>query len=152
VQAAVSLVVRSLRQPRLREYVGQQADTRLGAAFNSLLPLLARTDGIRVSDLAADLRVEVPTVSRQLQVLERKGLIERSSVEGDRRVALISLTPAGRKTYEAIHESWVRTLGTVLEGWTADDVTMLADVFLRFANDLFDFAQQSDADPGHASS
>jgi DNA-binding MarR family transcriptional regulator len=144
VQHAVSLVVRSLRQARLREYVGEQANTRLTAPQYTLLPLIARSGGTRVSDLASDLRVEVPTVSRQLQVLERQGLIERSSVAEDRRVALISLTDAGRAMYTSIHESWVDTIDTVLKGWSPDDVHALADLFLRFATDLYEFAQPED--------
>src|SRR5437762_2510208 len=47
--------------------------------------------------LAQWLDIEGPTLTRQLERLEREGLITRQTVASDRRASLVELTPAGRE-------------------------------------------------------
>lgn len=61
------------------------------------LVLLARKDRMTQTELADSLDVEGPTLVRLLDGLESQGLIERCSVDGDRRAKKIALTAAGRK-------------------------------------------------------
>lgn len=53
------------------------------------------TKGIYVSELASQLKVSSPAVSRTLRSLETKGYIERSADKNDRRSTLIRLTEKG---------------------------------------------------------
>jgi DNA-binding transcriptional ArsR family regulator len=48
----------------------------------------------RAGELAGDLSVSAPSMSRQLGVLREAGLIEDTGVEGDARVRLYRLRPA----------------------------------------------------------
>ena len=53
------------------------------------------TKGIYVYELASQLKVSSPAVSRTLRSLETKGYIERSADKNDRRSTLIRLTEKG---------------------------------------------------------
>lgn len=44
------------------------------------------------------------TVSQSLQLLEKKGLIERTTDKNDRRICRLSLSPAGQKAVTRLHE------------------------------------------------
>lgn len=56
----------------------------------------AGTHGLRMSDLAARLVLSPSGVTRAVDQLERKGLVQRSVYQGDRRGSLATLTKEGR--------------------------------------------------------
>ncbi|WP_129125962.1 MarR family winged helix-turn-helix transcriptional regulator [Geomonas oryzae] len=66
------------------------------AAWRPLLHLHHLGDGIRQKDLAASLGIEGPSLTRILDQLIAKGLIERSEDASDRRAKLLALSPQGR--------------------------------------------------------
>lgn len=66
------------------------------AAWRPLLHLHHMGDGIRQKDLAASLGIEGPSLTRILDQLIAKGLIERSEDASDRRAKLLALSPQGR--------------------------------------------------------
>ena len=53
--------------------------------------------GTYVSELASQLKVSSPAVSRMLRSLEKKGYVERFSDENDRRSTLMICSPYGRQ-------------------------------------------------------
>lgn len=58
--------------------------------------LLALEDPLPMRELAARLRTEPPNLTGIVDRLEARGLIERQSAPGDRRVKRIAITEAGR--------------------------------------------------------
>lgn len=56
----------------------------------------AGTHGLRMSELASRLVLSPSGVTRAVDQLERRGLVERSVFEGDRRGSLATLTKEGR--------------------------------------------------------
>jgi DNA-binding MarR family transcriptional regulator len=60
------------------------------------------SDGATVSEVAGRIGVTVPATSRQLRRLARRGLVEISPDEHDRRATRARLTPTGHGTREAI--------------------------------------------------
>jgi DNA-binding MarR family transcriptional regulator len=94
------------------------------------------TRGSRMSDLASRLVLSPSGVTRAVGQLERRGLVERSVFEGDRRGSLATITPEGRailRRATSVHvqglrehflahmsrgelEQLITTLGAVLEG------------------------------------
>ena len=71
-----------------------------GLSFNQfeVLACLARAGrrGLRMSDLASRVVLSPSGVTRAVDQLERKGLVERCVFEGDKRGSLASLTAEGR--------------------------------------------------------
>ena len=61
------------------------------------LRLLAERDGITQRDLAAELHLAPPTVTRMLQAMQKAGVVERRQDERDRRLTCVYLTPAGHR-------------------------------------------------------
>jgi len=73
------------------------------------------------SDVARRLRVEGATVTRMIDILSREGLVERTPDPGDRRVNLLSITPAGETVLEEIFTVYDSLRGHVLAGLGAGD-------------------------------
>src|SRR5918911_4142364 len=71
---------------------------------------------VPMSDLAAWLACDASNVTGLVDRLEARGLVERRSVEGDRRVKALAVTPEGvemrRRLLAAMHEppAWVHPL------------------------------------------
>lgn len=82
----------------LRRVKQQDKALGLSAAQVSVLNRLVRGGPLTVSDLAAAERVQLPTMSRLVQRLERDGLVMRILAVDDRRVRWI----------EPTHLAWAR--------------------------------------------
>ena len=71
-----------------------------GITFNQFEVLVwvrrAGAKGIRMSDLASRVVLSPSGVTRAVDQLERKGLVERCVFEGDKRGYLATITPQGR--------------------------------------------------------
>lgn len=111
-------------------------DTLLSDTFNSILRIEERslknrlTEGLSIAELhtivavglheinsmkvvASRLDVTMATLTAAMNKLERKGFVERSRSEIDRRQVLVQLTSKGRKAFRA-HESFHKKWSTVL--------------------------------------
>jgi DNA-binding MarR family transcriptional regulator len=60
-----------------------------------ILATLAGGDALPVGQLARIVIAPQPTVTRQLDRMQAKGLVERLADQSDRRLALVRITPAG---------------------------------------------------------
>ena len=134
---ALQTVARSITQVRLHERLLRLAGVRLDRAGATLLfKLSAKGDSLRVTDLAEILGVDTPTVTRKVQQLERDGMVVRQTDPDDRRASRIRLTPAGRRTIERVRRARRAWLEQLLQDWGDDDLSALADLLSRFAEDL----------------
>jgi DNA-binding MarR family transcriptional regulator len=66
-----------------------------------LLAILEQDAGI--TDLARQLGINAAAVTRQIQDMEREGLIRRRADRRDGRRSYITLSPRGRRLFEEIH-------------------------------------------------
>ena len=106
-------------------YRSAQADVLSGLALHPgqdvLLWMLGQEpEAITVSEIAARLGVEQPTVTRSLSRLDQGGWFVRESVPGDRRATRIQLTDKGRAVIPEIEAAW-RTLAETATAGMADD-------------------------------
>ena len=80
-----------------------ELDVAVGLSLNQfeILTWLARAGrrGVRMSDLASRVILSPSGVTRAVDQLERKGLVERCVFEGDRRGYLVTLTAEGRALF-----------------------------------------------------
>jgi DNA-binding MarR family transcriptional regulator len=117
-------------------------DAELDAAHGlglSTLELLGRLsaagdDWPRLSVLARETGLSLSRVSRHMDALERRGLVQRRRCETDSRAVEASLTDAGRavvREAEAAHAAAVRE--RFLSQLSEDEAAVLARVFARFA-------------------
>lgn len=110
-------------------------------AAYGLLGYLDRTGGARLTDLATFIGVGKPTLSRQLQLLERLGLVERRTEGGDRRMVTLQLTEEGARRVRAAREARRRRFRAMLDAWPRADVDTLGELLHRF-NQLRDHTSE----------
>jgi DNA-binding MarR family transcriptional regulator len=117
-------------------------DAELDAAHGlglSTLELLGRLAAAgdawpRLSALARETGLSLSRVSRHMDALERRGLVQRRRCETDSRAVEAALTPSGREVVaaaEAAHAAAVRE--RFLSQLSDEEAETLARVFRRFA-------------------
>jgi DNA-binding MarR family transcriptional regulator len=84
------------------------ARIELHSGQESLLKALGENDGQSMSDLAANLGVQPPTVTKMISRLAAQDYVERRSSIGDGRQALVFLTERGRRAIAMIDKVWKR--------------------------------------------
>lgn len=111
-QAAMDDFIRAQRRVRGR-FNRVPAVPELSRSQYQLLETLESKQGARsVGELADEAGVTPPTATRMLDGLQDRGIVERTTRDGDRRVVLITLTQHGRDLVAAkrAHSNHVREL------------------------------------------
>ncbi|MGH9046999.1 MAG: MarR family winged helix-turn-helix transcriptional regulator [Acidimicrobiales bacterium] len=107
-------LTRSLKQSKLHEYLLAKAKVDVDRAGMALLYVLfVEGASLRVTDLAEQLQIEPPAVTRKAQDLERAGLVVRAPDRNDARATRLQLTAAGRRTINRIlvvRREWLAAL------------------------------------------
>src|ERR1700761_5254619 len=138
-KARLRLWIRLLRASRLIEGVARE---RLKSQFDATLPrfdvmaaLYRKPDGMLMSEISRFLMVSNGNVTGIVDRLVSDGLVARSQRNGDRRTALVSLTPKGRGAFAemaAAHEQWVDEL---LGGFSVRDAEQMSAKLKSFKSD-----------------
>jgi DNA-binding MarR family transcriptional regulator len=107
-------------------------------AVGALMALGAvrRLGPARISDVAADLQVDLSVASRQIQALGADGYVDRVSDPHDGRSSLVALSPAGEAKLARAHERLQGALARAVEEWRPEQVTDLADGIVRLRASL----------------
>lgn len=95
-----------------------------------------REEPRRVSDIAADLHLDVSTVSRQVSQLVANGFVERAPDPSDGRAHVLALTDSGRELLVTIRERRDTWLDEVTTEWGAADLADFDRLLRRFADDV----------------
>jgi DNA-binding MarR family transcriptional regulator len=93
--------------------------------FDYLAQLHRHPEGLKMRDLSRYLMVTGGNVTALTDDLERDGLVVRASSPTDRRSWIVSLTPQGRRGFEAMaqeHEQWVVELFAGLDARTVQQL------------------------------
>jgi DNA-binding MarR family transcriptional regulator len=101
-----------------------------------LLKLMSANGQHQVGDVADFLGVTPPAASKNIDKLQRLGLVNRRPFQGDRRATLLSVSPKGRRlvrSYEALKR---RRLGPVLKGFQPEEIDQLTALLERFSVSL----------------
>ena len=109
----------------LRLIRAEDAHAGIGPAQLSALSVVVFLGGKTVGELAALEQVRPPTMSRVVEGLVQRKLVQRVSSEGDRRAVQITATPAGRKLLLAGKARRVRALAKRFESLTKEEVETL---------------------------
>ena len=91
------------------------------------------------SSVAKELMVTLGTVTTSLNNLERKGYIERTRSEVDRRVVHLNLTKNGRLIYRVQRRCHKRMVERIIEGMDAEEMKVMGKGLTnlyRFLEDL----------------
>jgi MarR family transcriptional regulator for hemolysin len=101
-----------------------------------VLMTLRRLEPMIQRELAESLDIEGPTLTRQLERLERQRLIVRRRGEADRRVTLVELSPAGRDMVERLQPVVAAAAQEVAADLDPDEVRLLGSLLDRLTGAL----------------
>jgi DNA-binding MarR family transcriptional regulator len=147
IQRALGLASRRARDAALHEHLGERVGYRLEGPYYATIARLRLTDGLTVTELADQLGMEVSTVSRRINALEARGLVQREAGTHDRRTAYPRLTEDGQHAAAILESGWRDLLAEVLAGWSTADLSAFADLFERFADAFDTYARTEMAQP-----
>ncbi|MCC3281265.1 MULTISPECIES: MarR family winged helix-turn-helix transcriptional regulator [Arthrobacter] len=114
----------------LREavFLVRHMDTEFGITANQLGTLrMVSGDGMRVSDIARNLGIKVPSATEQIIRLEHAGLVRRSPDPLDSRGVRVTLTPDGSRKLAVETEQRNSLLAGMLAQLTDADREKLHD-------------------------
>ncbi|MCC9144827.1 MULTISPECIES: MarR family transcriptional regulator [unclassified Arthrobacter] len=112
---------------RLALYIARNmdADTDLSATQVSIMKMAAG-EGMRVSGIARNLGVKVPSATEQIIRLEGAGLLLRSPDPHDSRGVRVTLTPQGTRALQEANESRTALMAALLEQLSSEERASLS--------------------------
>jgi DNA-binding MarR family transcriptional regulator len=137
IESALHSLYRALKQVRLHDFLLAEARVNVDRAGMALLYVL-HVDGtsLRLTDLAEQLHIDAPAVTRKAQQLERSGLVSRTRDAADGRATRLQLTAEGRETISRIliaRQAWLTGL---LSGWPESEQAGFARLLRQFTSDV----------------
>jgi len=124
-----------LRMLSITKIVSQEIRRRLRTEFDATLPqfdLLAQLyrepQGLRLGEISRRTMVTNGNITGLADRLETDGLIQRETLDDDRRVTVAKLTRKGRDTFAVMartHEGWLRELMAEVDESTLDEALAL---------------------------
>jgi len=112
----------------------ERASGELSLAHYRVLAAIASGDE-RASRVANRLAIGKPTVSAAVEALAQRGLLVRSAVDGDHRVAVLHLTPEGQALLARVEAEMIRRLDELCGRTPDPDRLMESLVWLGAAID-----------------
>lgn len=135
--------------PQRVDLLLKEADVVLDRALVPLLVAIATRGTLSVAALADQVGRDSTTVSRQLAKLAQLGLVAKGAGESDRRIRMVTLSPAGDGLARSVAAARRRLLARALAAWSEDDLADLGRLNARFVESLAHAAQAgSEAERG----
>ncbi|QGZ37340.1 MarR family winged helix-turn-helix transcriptional regulator [Stappia indica] len=102
----------------------------------AVLKVLSEGDGQTMSQLAAVLSVQPPTITKMVTRLSAQGFLRRAASETDGRLARVFLTDEGRALVETIDRAWKRLEREALAGLDEKDRKKLRKLLRQVEKNL----------------
>jgi DNA-binding MarR family transcriptional regulator len=144
IERALARIAHLLTRARRHDRLVADAGVPVDRAAVPILRLLSESEPLRPGELAVQLAVEAPHVTRQVQRLEKVGYVERVGDPDDRRAYRIQLTQAGRDATDCIRQAGQRYLQEALAAWSPQDQRQLAELFHRMVDDFLAYGAGRD--------
>lgn len=135
---AMRLYIQNMKRPQRWTHIMNRANVRLDRPSFHILHALTipRNQGWRIQDLATELGIEAPSVTRKTQELEQAGYLRRSRNPLDKRAIGLQITTRGRNLTTRARQVQLELIREVLEQWPVHERKQFITLFERFSNDL----------------
>ena len=107
----------------------------------SLVLLYVPFDGITISDLSQKLGVDISTMTRNIQRIEKKKLIIRKQNPDDKRSIKLLLSPRGQKIANSVNESMSENLQEIFDKYDFDISNQIINNLESLGWDLYLYRQ-----------
>ncbi len=134
---------------RIAEAFGREVRP-LGANLQTwrVLAALRERDGRRMGDLAGTTSIEVSTLTRLVDGMEKKGLVARRRATVDARVIVLHVTAAGRRLTSRILPIAERYEEVALQGFEEREAGVLKEALRRLYINMDGLKKQRRRPPG----
>lgn len=138
LQRAVQLFAQTLKRPQQWAMITQEAGLTIDRPAAQILQtlILCQPKKLRLQELAIQLGIEPPSVTRKTQELEQNGYVERVADPQDRRATYLTITAAGREVAERLRAVQRQITTDALADWPAAERSQFVSLFERFSEDL----------------
>lgn len=137
------LTCSNLIESRVRGSLRTRFDTTL-PRFDLLAQLDRSPDGLSMGELSARMMVSNGNITGLTDRLVEEGLVKRTPSARDRRSSHVSLTPAGKKAFDAMtpeHEQWVDEM---MAGLSRHEMQQLFQLLGRLKTSVLSTATDKD--------
>lgn len=135
----------AISRGRLGERAAEVAGLNLDRpALGVLVSLRMAGTPLRIGEIAERMQVVGPHVTRQVQALERRGLVQRVGDPHDRRASLIEPTPAGNEATDRYTGTMIAWFTDAIRDWTGQDRQDLARLLGKLADDVTAYLSRLD--------
>lgn len=124
VEHQISLFWRRARA--ISNQLSREVHPDMEPAAYGLLTVIRREGPIRLTELAMNIGVGKPSVSRQIAFLEGLGLVSKEADPLDRRAQSIRLTPKGEEKMHQVQDARRQVFQERLREWPVEDLQELA--------------------------
>ena len=118
----------------LRDSVLRELD--LTYAHFRVLQILFENDGQKIGDIARSIVMQQPALSRVIDQMETRKLVQRKQDKDDSRFMRVYLTKTGKKSYEQAWPSAHDIMTRAMEVVSEQERTQLCDVLTRIDNHM----------------
>jgi DNA-binding MarR family transcriptional regulator len=135
------LTCSQLIEKRVRAGLREHFDTTL-PRFDLMAQLERHPDGLKMKELSHRLMVTGGNVTGITDQLVAEGLVERTGVEGDRRVFRVRLTERGRRAFADMAEQHEHWIVEAFEGLSPRDLEQLHKLLGKVKQHQLDLNQR----------
>ncbi|MGE0386701.1 MAG: MarR family winged helix-turn-helix transcriptional regulator [Gammaproteobacteria bacterium] len=125
IERAWLALVRRSTQPRMHADILAAAGVTLDRSAYPILTVLDEQGALTVTALAEALGLDTSTLSRQVRVLEKRGLVARTKGANDARMWMMNLTRAGATVMEKIRGARHNMLAATLAHLSRTEIRAL---------------------------
>ena len=111
-------------------------DEPVDKAGFAVLHEMHRLGTVRPSDLAAQMHLDLSTISRHLHSLEQQGMVQRTADPDDARAQRISLTTRGGDVLTRLLDHRAAAIRDAIAHWPKRERAALRQLLRRLADDL----------------
>lgn len=119
-----------------KKVLGGLKDTGLTLGQPKVLDYLKDHDGASQVEIARNCHIEPPSLTSILHRMEEKGIIERRTLNGNRRTSYIFLTEAGKEFQLAVDEAFILLEEAAFKDIPEEERQLFMKTFLKIYQNL----------------
>jgi DNA-binding MarR family transcriptional regulator len=136
VRLGLNRLGRLLSSRRIHAGMAGAAGVELPQQAMNVLRALGDREALPMGDLAKAARMDSGAVSRQIRVLEERGLVERRASPQHGSIVLVEATMDGRAMAASFERVRNAQLSRALAEWTPEERIELGRLLIRLVDDL----------------
>lgn len=135
-RASLLYWVGTFEQLANQQFLRQTGGGKSAVSIWRTLSVLSEMNGLTISELARQTRIERTALSHLLTQMERQRLIERRPRSGDRRTIEVHLRQAGQETFQRMRPIRHAVLNRATQGFTPHELDGLMAMLHRLIDNL----------------